>query len=385
MKTAIITILMFLIMVFIHEFGHFITAKASGVKVLEFAIGMGPAIFKKRGKETLYTIRLFPIGGYCSMEGEDAQSDDRRAFCNQKLWKRICVVLAGAVLNVILGFLIFVVLCSVSPAGQYSTTNIVEKVYPNAYLAQAGLRDGDKIIGINGSTVHFYPDIAMATENLKENDVLTVKVKRGAEKLEFVSKPSASVTVTTYQEDGILVESSLNGETESEFYPYNEQRPKNDELVGQSATSTRYILGITPASEAPTFTSVIKNSAYYTVFVVKLVYTSLFKIITGGGFQDMAGPVGIVSEVNTIVSASKHTLLDMLQMTALLTINLGVFNLLPIPALDGGRLLFLIIEGIRRKPIPAEKEGLIHAIGFILLMGIIVLVTFKDILKLIMH
>lgn len=378
MKTAIITIVMFLIMVSIHEFGHFITAKLSGVKVLEFAIGMGPAIFKKKGKETLYSVRILPIGGYCSMEGEDKESDDKRAFCNQKVYKRILVVIAGATLNVILGFLLFTIICSSTP---FRTTTI-SSVDPNSYLMQTGVQAGDEIVAINGSRVNFYPDIAMQTQAMKENDDITVTVKRGGEKITVQTKPSVSITTQTYQEDGILVESSINDVYQAQLHEYTEENPKDVSKVGQSSTSTGYILGVVPTIENPTFLNVVENSAYYTVFVVKLVYKALWGIVSGDGLKNVSGPVGIVTQVNEVVESSRYMLLDVIEMTALLSINLGVFNLLPIPALDGGRLVFLIIEAIRRKPIPAEKEGMVHGIGFMILIGLIVLISLKDIFHL---
>lgn len=378
MKTAVITIVMFLIMVSIHEFGHFITAKLSGIKVLEFAIGMGPAIFKKQGKETLYSIRLLPIGGYCSMEGEDSESDDKHAFCNQKVYKRILVVIAGAVLNVILGFLLFTILCST--ASFYTTT--IQSVDPNSYLMRAGVQAGDKIIGINNSRINFYPDISLQTQNLKENENITVKIKRGNQKITVQTKPSVSKTTTTYQEDGILIENSINDVYTQHFYEYSEQNPKKDSLIGTSSSTSSCILGIVPEKDTPNFFNVIENSAYYTIFVVKLVYQALWGMVSGSGFRDVSGPVGIVSQVNEIVTTSRYMIPDAIQMMALLSINLGVFNLLPIPALDGGRLVFLIIEAIRRKPIPADKEGMIHGIGFLVLMGLIVLISLKDIFHL---
>jgi regulator of sigma E protease len=369
---------MFLIMVSIHEFGHFITAKLSGVKVLEFAIGMGPAILKRRGKETLYSVRILPIGGYCSMEGEDSSSDDKRAFCNQKIYKRIIVVVAGAILNIILGFLLFTVICSSTP---FSTT-IINSIDSNSYLAQTELQTGDKIVAVNGSRINFFPDLSMQTQEMKENDNITVTVKRDDEKITVQTKPSISSTTRTYQNDGILVENMINGVHTSEMYPYTERNPKNDSLIGTSSSSSSLILGITTTAAEPSFFNVIENSSYYTVFVVKLVYKALWGIVSGDGLKNVAGPVGIVTQVSEIVKTRQDMMFNIIQMTALLSINLGVFNLLPIPALDGGRLVFLIVEAIRRKPIPAEKEGMVHSIGFLVLIGLILLISMKDILGL---
>lgn len=380
MATVIVTILIFLVMVSLHEFGHFIMAKACGIKVLEFAVGMGPAIFKKQKGETLYSVRIFPIGGYCKMEGEDGASDDKRAFTNQVLWKRFLVTVAGATLNVILGFVIFLIL--VANTSPFSTTT-VDTVVEHSYLAQSGIQSGDEIVKINGKTVTFFRDISLYCGNLKEDEAIPVQVKRAGQRMEFEVKPSKEVTTAKYTQTGVEYINALNGVQQTNFYPYDDTLPKDETKIGKEETQERLLIGFTPTQENVTIFNIIPQAFYNTKFVVKLVYTSLFQMITGQvSLNQVAGPVGIVSEVNTAVNSGAYSWLNVLSLVALLTINLGIFNLLPIPALDGGRIFFMLIELIRRKPIPPEKEGMIHAIGLLVLFGLIIVISFNDILRL---
>ena len=178
MTTVLVTLLIFLVMITLHEFGHFIMAKSLGVNVLEFSIGMGPAIFKKQGKETLYSVRIFPIGGYCSLEGEDTDSDDKGAFCNQKLWKRFLIVSAGAILNLILGFILFAVYVGMaSPVA----SNVIHEIDQRSYLAETGVKPGDKIVEINGHKVNIYDDIILYTSEFKKDEKISLTVKRDGE------------------------------------------------------------------------------------------------------------------------------------------------------------------------------------------------------------
>ncbi len=384
MITAIVTILIFLIMISLHEFGHFITAKACGIRVLEYAIGMGPAIWKKQKGETLYSIRILPVGGYCKFEGEDETSDDPRAFCSQKLWKRFIVVSAGAVFNIILGFAVFVIVVAMVGVNM---TNRIDSVVPQSYLAMTDVQSGDKIVGINGKRVRFYYDISLYTQDLSSEETELKIKKADGSKTNLTVKPSLRETIYEYTEDGIEVTVNINGEkSDSAFYEYGDDTLEKDpEKIGTSETvQSRYIIGFVPCSEDVTFVNVWGQAYNMTIYVVKLVYQSLFDMIRGAvSVNELSGPVGIVSVVHEAVSAKSDNLLQVLNLMGLLTINLGVFNLLPIPALDGGRLLFMIIELIRRKPVPPEKEGMIHAIGLLLLLALIIFVSFNDVMKLI--
>ncbi|MGN0148624.1 MAG: site-2 protease family protein, partial [Clostridia bacterium] len=211
-----------------------------------------------------------------------------------------------------------------------------------------------------------------------------VTVKRDGEKLSFSIRPTEQIITYTYQADGINVSSSINGYETSEFVPYSEENPKGEAADGEVQTVTRYIIGFSPLQKNVTILNVWGQAWNETRFVVKLVYRSLWDMVTGKvGVDQMAGPVGIVSEVNNAVNSGSRSWLYVINLVGLLTINLGVFNLLPIPALDGGRLFFMIIELIRRKPIPPEKEGMVHAIGMLLLFALIIFVSFNDVMRLI--
>lgn len=388
MLTAIATIIIFLVLISLHEFGHFIMSKLSGVRVIEFSIGMGPAIFKKQGKETLYSVRIFPVGGYCKLDGEDEQNDDPKAFCNQKLYKRFLVVAAGAILNIILGFVLFVIITAIQPhpEGTPNTikTTVIDTIVENSNLAESGIRTGDKITKINGHKIHFYEDITLYTGKFDENTQAEITVKRGNETLNFSFMPTVSETHYKYNESSVEVTNTINGESTVEEYPYNNISSEEiEKLVGQTATEKRLIIGFTPKTERVGIGNIFPYAYHYTGYVVRMVYRAFWDMITGAtGFDQVSGPVGIVSAVNTAVNTGAYSLVNLLFLTALLTINLGVFNLLPLPALDGGRLFFMLIELIRRKPIPPEKEGMVHAIGLILLLGLTVVISFNDIMKL---
>ena len=382
MVTAKVTKIMFLVMVSLHEFGHFITARLMNFRILEYAIGFGPAIWKSKKSEIQYSLRIIPFGGYCKFEGEDEKSDDPRAFSNQAVWKRIIVVAAGGIFNVILGFVLFLLIVSqTSPM----VTNKVESVVAESYVAESGLMPGDEIIRINGKKVNFYNDITLYAQDFTENTECTVVVKRDGEKKELEFRPTKSKVVYSYKEDGINVSEFINGkEAENTFYKYSDEVKKDEDLVGKDETVERLIIGFVPHQEDVTVFNVWGEAWNQTRFVVKLVYNSLWQMVTGKlGVDQMSGPVGIVKEVNTAVNSGSTSWLYVLNLTALLTINLGVFNLLPIPALDGGRLFFMLIELITRKKIPPEREGLVHGIGFMLLIALVIFISFNDIAKLI--
>lgn len=381
MVTAIVSVVMFLVMISLHEFGHFIIAKALNFRVDEFSIGMGPLIFKKQKGETQYSLRALPLGGYCKFDEDNPEDDDPRAFVNQKAWKRLLVLMAGGVFNIILGFVLFiVVVCAISPI----RTNVVESVVPNSYIEQSGIRAGDTIVAINGKGVSFYNDISLYAQNFTKDEYATLTVKRNSEKIEFEFKPTEQIIETAYTEDGATVKSTINGVPSDEQYvPYSADFEKNDELIGKTEKTTKYIIGFKPALKNINALNVWGEAWNETKFVVKLVYQSLWQIITGKiGIREMSGPVGIVSEVNTAVNSGSMSWLYVINLVALLTINLGVFNLLPIPALDGGRILFVLWEMITKKRVPPDKEGIIHAIGMGLLLLLVLFISFSDILKL---
>lgn len=335
----LIAILLFLLLITIHEFGHFLLAKLCGVQVNEFAIGFGPRLFKKKGKETEYSIRLIPFGGFCAMEGEDEASDNPRAFGNAKAWKRLLILLAGAGFNILLGVVLAVLLVATS-SGIATTT--VAKFDENAVSCNSGLEVGDEIVRANGRSVFTTYDLSyiMATDT---DGVMDFVVRRDGKKVNL---------------DGVKFDL-----TETE----NGQR-----LIQLDF----YVRG-----EEKTFFSVIGHGVKTAMSYGRIVYMSLFDMLTGRyGLNDMSGPVGVTAVIG---NAAKTSLPNFLSIACLIAINLGIMNLLPLPALDGGRVLFVLIEMVFRRPIPAKYEGLVHTIGFILLMGLILLITGNDIYKLI--
>ena len=336
-------ILFFGLIITSHEFGHFAFAKLFGVRVNEFAIGMGPCLFKKRKGETQYSLRLFPIGGYCAMEGEDGDSEDERAFFKKKVWKRFIIVAAGAVVNLLLGLLIVtLMLTQTSLIG----TPQINAFYEDATTMQYGLEPKDEILKINGRRVFSETDLAFLLSRDKDNTIDFV-VRRDGKTQEVNGVRFATQTL----EDG----------TESMVYDF-------------------VIVGVEPS-----FLTVLRYGARETVSMARIVWISLFDLITGTyGFKDLSGPIGTVGMIAEVAQTSAKTdLTPILTILALISVNIGVFNLLPLPALDGGRLFFLVIEGIFRKPIKRKYEGLVHTVGLVLLLCLMAAVSFSDILKLV--
>ncbi len=336
--TAVAAIIIFAVMIFVHELGHFIAAKALGVKVNEFALGMGPKLISKQKGETLYSLRLFPIGGFCSMEGEDEETQDERSFSKKKPWKRFVILVAGAAMNILLGFVLLIGIGSVSEG---YVEPVVREVVEDSGAMEAGLLPGDKIIRANGRSVNIYEDLSWeVANNSQENAVLNLVVERDGKKEEIAITPKATDGKLTY---GMSFKTGEN-----------------------SAIKT------------------VRNAGYRTLFYGRVVIDSFISLIRGTvPLSQVSGPIGIVNEIGNAVETAQKTgvegVLKLLSLAVLLTINLGVFNLLPIPALDGGRILFVIIEMIRRKPIPVDKEAIVHFVGIVILLGLSVLIAFKDI------
>lgn len=339
--TIIGAILIFSVIIFVHELGHFVAAKAFGVNVLEFAIGMGPAIWKKQGKNTLYSIRAIPMGGFCKMEGEDEDTGTDGAFSRKKPLPKIVILIAGAAMNILLGFIIVVTVTGVSAARNGGIASIVvESVNPEAQAAQF-LQPGDKIVKVNDTTVHIKRDISFELSNAGGGESIVEFIRDGQR----------------YRES---------------FTPM--QIKYDDGSVG-------YVIGFNVAAEKPGILNVLHESVFQTVWMVKLVFVSLGMLLGGkASVSDMSGPVGVVSAMNT---AAQSGWLNFLFFAAFLTVNIGVMNLLPLPALDGGRTVFALIELIFRKPVPVEKEGIVHFVGFVLLIALMVFVTWNDIVRLI--
>lgn len=342
---GIIAVLLFGLVIFLHELGHFVTAKMSGVRVNEFALGMGPTLFRFQRGETTYALRLFPIGGFCAMEGEDEESDDERAFGNKPVWKRFIVVAAGAFMNLVLGILLMAIIVVQEPT--YASTTI-SKFVDNSALQAAGLEVGDRFVSIDGYSIGGDRDLSFALA-LADPASVDIVVDRDGERITF-----NDVKFNTVEQDGQQVLSM-------DFY-------------------------VEPIERS--FGSVIKKTFADTWSMVKMVWVSLAGLVTGRfGLNEVAGPVGVAQAITQAAAVGLEVsfwaaLNNILLMMVVITVNLGIVNLLPLPALDGGRLVFLIIEGIRRKPINPKYEGWVHAAGFVLLIGIMILVAFNDIARL---
>ncbi|MBR5272609.1 MAG: site-2 protease family protein [Clostridia bacterium] len=336
----LVAILLFGLVIFIHEFGHFICAKWSGVKVNEFAIGMGPALFKFKKGETLYALRLFPIGGYVSMEGEDAESPDERSFGKAKVWKRMIIVVAGAIMNLLLGLLLIGFYLGVS--GDL-TEPVVAKFADNSTSQNYGLQLGDEITDINGMRIITTLDFSLAISR-DTDGVVDMVVKRDGEKIEL---------------QGIKFD--------MKEYEDGQKMIRLDFLIQGLENN---------------FWNVLKHSFKWTASMARLVWISLADLITGNvSFSELSGPIGIVSIVADSARSMWQDVAPILYIMAFITINIGTMNLLPFPALDGARFLILIIEAIRRKPMKPKYEGIIHGVGLIILLGFMLIVSVSDVTK----
>lgn len=338
--TVLASVLVFSSVIFIHELGHFLTAKFSGIQVNEFALGMGPTLFHLDRGGTTYALRLFPIGGFVSMEGEDEdeKSDNPAAFPNAPVGNRILVTVAGAVMNVLLGFLVLVgIVCS---QNLISTRTVLE-FYEGATTQQTGLREGDTIVAVNGRRCFTANDIIYEFARTQQGTADLTVVRDGSR------VQLHGVQFSTYERDGV------------------QQLIIDFKVLGQKKT----------------FGGVLREAGLWTLSLGRMIVLSLTDILTGRiAVNNLSGPVGIVSAISEATSAGWEPLFMLL---ALITINLGIFNLLPVPALDGGRLVFLILEAIRRKPVNQKYEMLVHAAGFVLLIGVMLFATFNDVTKLI--
>lgn len=382
MVTAIVTVVMFLVMISLHEFGHFITGKLLGFTVLEYAIGFGPAIFKKQKGETLYSVRAVPFGGFCRFAGEDGENvAEKGNFNEQSCSKRIAVLVAGALFNVLLGFVIF---CCITGMGKSIYTNRIGTVIQGTYLADSDIQVGDEIVSINGKSVSMYQDISLYMSEITGDREIDLIVSRDGEKIKLSFMPSVQHVKISYNEDNIVYEESINGIHESRIIEYSEDVPRRTELLGKSEESERYLIGFSPVVEEVTAFNTIPHAFRMTKYVVKLLYKTVWELVTGKqSMEVVSGPVGVVREVNNAVKSGDQSLLYVLNIVALLTINLGVFNLLPLPALDGGRLLFVIIEWVRGKPVSPEREGIVHTVGFLLLIVLMLFISYRDVVNLI--
>ena len=342
----LLAVLFFGFIILIHEFGHLIVAKWCGVQVNEFAIGMGPKLFRFGKGETKYSLRLLPFGGFCSMEGESGEADEKggehpknpRAFTAKPVWKRVFIICAGAAMNLLLGLIL---VGGLTVSQDLIGTAQVARFADGAVSSASGLQEGDRILRINGTRVLSSGDISYLIARDGDGTV-DFTVERDGRKMELPNVRFAT------QDQG--------GQTVIQF---------DFSIVG----------------EKKTVGNVLRSTFTETASMARLVWLSLFDLVTGQyGLSDLAGPVGTVG---VIAEAASVDISGAVNLMAFITINIGIFNLLPIPALDGGKLIFLIIEGIRRKPVNPKYEGWITAAGFVILFGLMIILLFNDILHLI--
>ena len=332
----LIAILFFELIIIIHEGGHYFAARMMKIKVNEFSIGMGPKLFGFTKGDTKYTLRLILFGGYCAMEGESEESDDENSFAKKKVIQRIFVVVAGALMNLILGFVIIAIM--VSSSNLVGTTKIAK--FDDSAVSSSVLQQGDEIKAIDGMRVYTSTDVTTGLSRSLD-DTLEMVVVRDGEQLTLDVK-----------------------------FDMQEYEGKN--FIAMDF----WLLGV-----PKTFLNVVKETAMQWLSFARMVFLSVHDMLVGRyGLTDMSGPVGAVSIVS---SAVKTSALSMLRIMALLTINVGLFNLFPIPALDGWRLFLLIFEGIFKRKLPEKWEWAINGVGLVLLLGLMCVITFSDITKLV--
>lgn len=342
MKTVlyiILAILTFGLLIFIHEGGHYLFARLFKVKIYEFSIGMGPKIFKRTSKKTGidYSLRAFPIGGFVSMAGEDEDSDDPNALTKKPVWQRIIITAAGAGVNLIAGVLVMSVLVF---TGSGLGSTVIYGFEDNAASEKSGLMAGDRVTEVEGINVHIADELLYEIMRLGIEPIDITVVRDGEE---------------------IVIENVEFGQMSSEGVAFGEP---DFQVYGEERT----------------FPNLVKHSFYRSTYTVKMIWESLYDLVTGRyGVEAVSGPVGVTG---ALTEAAETGAYNFIYLVVVISMNLGVMNLLPLPALDGGRLVFLIIEGIRRKPVNRKVEGYIHAAGLAALMLLMVFICIKDVIKL---
>ena len=346
----IIAIIIFGILIAIHEFGHFTAAKLCGVKVEEFAIGMGPALFKKQKGETVYALRILPIGGFCAMAGEDEESDDPRAFTNQGFWKKFVILCAGSFMNLVLGIVLILIMYAGAQA--FVTPTIDHFMDGCPYEGTEAMQAGDTFYSIDGQRIYLVSDVSSFL--MRGDGVYDIVMLRDGEKVEL---KDFALTTKTYAE-------------------YANEGPKYG-----------FVFGYTEA----TFGTKLEYTWNTTLEFSRLVWLGLGDLINGKvGLKDMSGPVGIVDMMNEVgqqAESAKAAADNLLYISAFIAVNLAIMNMLPIPALDGGRVFLMIvtviIEAVSRKKLDPKYEGYIHDAGMVLLLALMVYVMFNDIIRIV--
>lgn len=346
---VIIALLVFSAIIFFHELGHFLLAKKNGIYVNEFAVGMGPTLFSFQKKETKYSLKLIPMGGYCMMLGEDEDVRDEHSFSTKSVWARISVVIAGPLFNFILAFILSIILIAACGYDAPKISDFSEE----SPAKEAGIQAGDVITRYNGHRIYNFREVLVYTQFNQSSNEITLTVERDGEELEY------------------------------QFSPMK--------------TDNGYLMGIyAGAREKGNVLTVLKYSVLELRYYIKTTFLSLEYLISGKlGLNNLSGPVGIVSMMSDTIDEAKESaegdtsiaiinvILNMVNFCIMLSANLGVMNLLPFPALDGGRTLMLLVEAFFKKKMSADKEALVNTIGFMLLLGLMVIVMFQDIFKII--
>lgn len=344
-------ILVFGVLIAVHELGHFMAAKACGVRVNEFSIGMGPALWKKQKGETQYSLRLFPVGGFCAMEGEEEDSDDPTALNNQGFWAKLLIFAAGAAMNFIAGLLIILVLYA---DAQAFYVPVVAGFAEGCPLESAdGLQEGDRLLRIDGEKVYVYSDISLLM-GLNKTGAFDLQIERNGE-------------VITLRD-------------------FTMERREYTDQNGKAYTGYGLYFG----AEEATLGRKLSYSWNNAMDFARLVRLSLQMLVTGqAGVKDLSGPVGIVSTMTQVgeqAATTRAAVENIAYLAALIAVNLAVMNLLPLPALDGGKIFFLVVNALSlriiRRQIPARFENYVHLAGFVLLMGFMLVITFHDVIKL---
>ena len=347
----LVAILIFGVLIAVHELGHFLAAKACGVTVNEFSIGMGPALWKKQKGETLYALRAIPCGGFCAMEGEDEDSDNPHALYRQGFWVKLVIFAAGAFMNFVTGLVILLILYSGAKAFYDPTITAFADGCP--LEAENGLQVGDTLLSIDGERVYMYSDVGLLL-GLNQDGTFDLVVRRNGEKVTLKDFPMEK----------------------AEYLDQN----------GQPYTGYGLLFGVKEATVGDRLANSWNNALDF----VRLVRLSLKMLVTGqAGLRDLSGPVGIVStmtEVGEQSGSTRAAVENIAYLAALIAVNLAVMNLLPLPALDGGKIFFMVVNAISmaliKKQIPLKYEDHIHFAGLVLLLALMALVTFSDVWKL---
>lgn len=409
MLTITASILVFSAIVLVHEYGHYKAAKSVGIKIYEFAIGMGPTLIKREKNGTIYSIRLVPIGGFVQMEGEEEDSRTPTSFAVKSIGQRAKVIAAGPLMNFVLALVLFLIIAF--GYGVYG--NHVDFIDENSNEYKAGLRSGDKIISINDGKTYIWEDVfyelispeksSYTMEYERNGSIHKINIDKNYRKIIGITsiivngettttvKPS-DMTSPAYKAgimDGDIVTkindidinnwSELIGQVENSNKTVKVTVDRKGEILNYNIDLQEQISVRFNTQLEKSFITAITSSMYKTVYYIELMFKTIRQLVTGKlGSDALGGPVMVISMVG---EAAESGILSLLSLAAFISINLGFMNLLPIPALDGSKLIFLAIEGIRGKAMPVEKEGYIHFIGFVFLIGFMLFITYKDILR----